>query len=93
MIIPSIMNAFRRATFLSVALELRGYSYDIAHRTYWREFKMDVEDYLGLASVAILAIIGVLSLPYFLGFGRAGKVTLPIILKLFDMLGIKLPTV
>jgi energy-coupling factor transport system permease protein len=58
MLIPAIMGSFRRARFLAVALESRGFSYNIAGRTYVRELKLKKNDYIAIGLLAAAWVFG-----------------------------------
>jgi len=65
MLIPAIMGSFRRARFLAVALESRGFSYNIAGRTYVRELKLKKNDYIALGLIAAAWVFGLYSGQWF----------------------------
>jgi len=57
-VIPSIRSSLRRGEQIAVAIEARGYGYDIAHRTFRRELKLCRKDLMAIMFLSALIIVG-----------------------------------
>lgn len=79
MIVPSIIAGFRRAQLLAIALESRGFGYDIAGRTYVHKLKFDTKDKLGALAFGALIVFAAVVGQY--GLGLIGWNTTVAILK------------
>jgi energy-coupling factor transport system permease protein len=62
MFIPSVFSAMRRTGDIAIAIESRGFSYDIRKRTCIRELKLTKADY-----AACVILIGIVMLGYIVG--------------------------
>jgi len=69
-IIPSLINALRRAQQIAVAVELRGFTYNPAKRTERRILKYSRLDYATLAVLAVLGVIGLLGSVWIFDWGN-----------------------
>jgi energy-coupling factor transport system permease protein len=67
MIVPSILAGFRRGQLLAIALESRGFGYNIAGRTYVHQLKFDTKDKIGLLIFGGLIFLGAVVGQYGLG--------------------------
>lgn len=61
MFVPAIFNSMRRTGDIAIAIESRGFSHDIANRTYVRQLKYTANDYLATV-VLIVVLMGGLAL-------------------------------
>jgi energy-coupling factor transport system permease protein len=67
MIVPSILSGFRRAQLLAVALESRGFGYNIAGRTYVHQIKLQRNDKIAVAIFAAFIVFAAIFGQYGLG--------------------------
>jgi len=67
-LIPSILASFRRSTQIALAIEARGFSYDIRNRTYVQELEFSKRDYIFMAFMVFLVacsfVFGIWGLNY-----------------------------
>jgi energy-coupling factor transport system permease protein len=61
MFVPAIFNSMRRTGDIAIAIESRGFSHDIANRTFVRQLKFTANDYLATV-ILIVVLIGGLAL-------------------------------
>lgn len=61
MLVPTLMNSIRRSNALSIAIESRGFGYNIRNRTWLRELRFTTEDYWMAALLVALAITGIVT--------------------------------
>jgi energy-coupling factor transport system permease protein len=57
MFVPAIFNSMRRAGDIAIAIESRGFSHDIAKRTFVRQLKYSANDYL-VITVLLVFLVG-----------------------------------
>lgn len=57
MFVPAIFNSMRRTGDIAIAIESRGFSHDIAKRTFVRQLKYSVNDYLA-TTVLLVFLVG-----------------------------------
>jgi energy-coupling factor transport system permease protein len=58
MFVPAIFNSMRRTGDIAIAIESRGFSHDIAKRTFVRQLKYSVNDYLATAVLLVFLVGG-----------------------------------
>jgi len=59
MFIPAIFNSMRRTSDIAIAIESRGFSHNVAGRTYMRQLKFTGEDYAVMAALIAILIGGI----------------------------------
>jgi energy-coupling factor transport system permease protein len=64
MFIPAIFNSMRRTSDIALAIESKGFSHNIAGRTYLRELKFTNEDYLVAAILTVVMVLGIVVGPW-----------------------------
>ncbi|MGA8857145.1 MAG: energy-coupling factor transporter transmembrane component T [Candidatus Bathyarchaeia archaeon] len=58
MFVPAIFNSMRRTGDIAIAIESRGFSHDIARRTYVRQLKYTRSDYIVTAVLLLAMLVG-----------------------------------
>ena len=89
-IIPSLMNALRRAQQIAVAIELRGFMYNPSKRTERRILKFTKLDYAVLAVSLIAGVIGVLGSIWVFNWAQDYRLTIRLISWLYEQIVTKL---
>jgi energy-coupling factor transporter transmembrane protein EcfT len=64
MFIPAIFNSMRRTGDIALAIESKGFSHNIAGRTYLRELKFTNEDYLVVIILTVVMVLGIVVGPW-----------------------------
>lgn len=75
MFIPSVFNAMRRTGDIAIAIESRGFGYDIRKRTYMRELKLTKIDYLACCVLIFVIVLGYIVGPWGLKLTYHSNVT------------------
>jgi energy-coupling factor transport system permease protein len=69
MLIPSIRGSFRHAADIALAMETRGFSYNIRGRTYVQEVRLRRSDYVAIVLIFALLTIMAVTSRWVLGWG------------------------
>lgn len=64
MFIPSVFNSMRRTGDIAIAIESRGFGYDIRRRTYIRELKFTRADYVACGVLVAIVVVGFIAGPW-----------------------------
>lgn len=59
MFIPAIFNSMRRTSDIAIAIESKGFSHNVAGRTYMRQLKFTMEDYAVMGILIVILIGGI----------------------------------
>lgn len=59
MFIPAVFNSMRRTGDIALAIESKGFSYDISKRTYLRELRFTRTDYVVFAALVGVMVLGI----------------------------------
>ena len=83
MFIPSIFNSTRRTSDIAIAIESKGFSHDIANRTYMKELKMNKMDYFIVLVLSAFLVSGFIIGPFGLKIADTNR-TIQIIKKILS---------
>jgi len=64
MFIPSVFSSMRRTGDIAIAIESRGFGYDIRKRTYMRELKFTRADYAACGVLVAIVAVGFIAGPW-----------------------------
>lgn len=87
MFIPSVFNSMRRTGDIAIAIESRGFGYDIGRRTYMRVLKFTRADYVACGVLVAIVVLGFIAGPW--GFRWAYYKNVVDILKEWLLTGAK----
>ncbi|MFQ6080504.1 MAG: energy-coupling factor transporter transmembrane component T family protein [Candidatus Bathyarchaeia archaeon] len=87
MFIPSVFNSMRRTGDIAIAIESRGFGYDIRRRTYMRVLKFTRADYVACGVLVAIVVLGFIAGPW--GFRWAYYKNVVDILKEWLLTGAK----
>ena len=87
MFIPSVFNSMRRTGDIAIAIESRGFGYDIRRRTYIRKLKFTRADYVACGVLVTMVAVGFIAGPW--GFRWAYYKNVADILKEWLLTGAK----
>jgi len=79
MLVPAIYVSFKRANEIAIALESKGFSYNISDRTFVKELEFTGNDYIAITILLATCFFGVLTSDMFLGYGTFDGLTLTLV--------------